>query len=79
MVSASITDMIVFRENTEDTYAGIEFASGSQEAQRLIRMAIQYAIENDRVSVTLVQKKSETVRGWRSRIPSVARKLLSRM
>ena len=90
MQDASLTDMVVFRENTEDIYAGIEYAAGSQEvqrlihflqselhargirfpassgigikpvskegSQRLIRMAIQYAIENDRVSVTLVHK-----------------------
>ncbi|MFO1532826.1 MAG: NADP-dependent isocitrate dehydrogenase [Thermoplasmatota archaeon] len=83
-------DMVVFRENTEDIYAGIEFKAGSDEvrklrdflvremgvkkirfpdtsalgikpvskegSQRLIRKAIQYAIENDRVSVTLVHK-----------------------
>ena len=90
MQDASLTDMIVFRENTEDIYAGIEYAAGSQEvqklinflqtelkatgirfpgssgigikpvskegSQRLIRMAIQYAVEHDRVSVTLVHK-----------------------
>ncbi|MBV6423574.1 MAG: Isocitrate dehydrogenase [NADP] [Steroidobacteraceae bacterium] len=90
MTDASLTDMVVFRENTEDIYAGIEYAAGSQEVQRLIhflqsalhatgirfpassgigikpvskegsqrlvRKAIQYAIENDRVSVTLVHK-----------------------
>jgi isocitrate dehydrogenase len=90
MQDASLTDMIVFRENTEDIYAGIEYPTGSQEvqklihflqtelkatgirfpassgigikpvskegSQRLIRMAIQYAIDNDRVSVTLVHK-----------------------
>jgi isocitrate dehydrogenase len=90
MQDASLTDMVVFRENTEDIYAGIEYAAGSQEvqkliaflqrelhatairfpassalgikpvskegSQRLIRKAIQYAIENDRVSVTLVHK-----------------------
>ncbi|MEJ0040087.1 MAG: NADP-dependent isocitrate dehydrogenase [Gammaproteobacteria bacterium] len=90
MLDASLTDMIVFRENTEDIYAGIEWAAGSPEvhkliaflqrdlgvsgirfpmssgigikpvskegSQRLIRKAIQYAIENDRVSVTLVHK-----------------------
>lgn len=85
-------DMIIFRENTEDIYAGIEFKSGtddvasllqllkdhfpdrykkirfpettglgikpvSQEGTaRLVRAAIQYAIENDRSSVTLVHK-----------------------
>jgi isocitrate dehydrogenase len=82
--------MVVFRENTEDIYAGIEWPAGSAEvhklvaflqrdlgvsgirfpassglgikpvskegSQRLIRKAIQYAIENDRVSVTLVHK-----------------------
>jgi isocitrate dehydrogenase len=90
MQDASLTDMVVFRENTEDIYAGIEYPAGSQEvqrlihflqtelnargirfpdssgigikpvskegSQRLIRMAIRYAIDNDRVSVTLVHK-----------------------
>jgi isocitrate dehydrogenase len=84
------TDMVIFRENTEDIYAGIEWASGSEDAarmidflrremgvrkirfpetsaigikpvssegsKRLIRAAIQYAIDNDRRSVTLVHK-----------------------
>jgi len=87
---ASLTDMVVFRENTEDIYAGIEWPAGSAEvkrliaflqqdlkvsairfpdssgigikpvskqgSQRLVRKAIRYAIENDRVSVTLVHK-----------------------
>ncbi len=84
------TDMVVFRENTEDIYAGIEWASGTPEArkvieflqkemgvkkirfpetsgigikpvsregsERLIRAAINYAIANNRRSVTLVHK-----------------------
>ncbi len=84
------TDMVIFRENSEDIYAGIEWPAESLEAQkviaflqhkmgvtkirfpdssaigvkpvsrqgseRLIRKAIQYAIENDRASVTLVHK-----------------------
>ena len=84
------TDMVIFRENTEDIYAGIEWAEGSPEAkkvidfltkemgvsqirfpqtsgigikpvsregtERLVRNAIQYAIDNDRPSVTLVHK-----------------------
>ncbi|MEO8342264.1 MAG: NADP-dependent isocitrate dehydrogenase [Gallionella sp.] len=83
-------DMVIFRENTEDIYAGIEWPSGSPEAkkiiaflqnemgvtkirfpktsaigikpvsvegsERLIRRAIQYAIANQRKSVTLVHK-----------------------
>ncbi|MBI9076017.1 MAG: isocitrate dehydrogenase (NADP(+)) [Desulfatibacillum sp.] len=80
-------DMIIFRENTEDLYAGIEFQSGSEEAdklaaflekefgakvpekagigikpispkntKRLVAMAIEYAIANDRASVTLMHK-----------------------
>ncbi|XVH32140.1 isocitrate dehydrogenase (NADP(+)) [Haloferacaceae archaeon DSL9] len=83
-------DMVTFRENTEDVYAGIEWESGSDEVQqvkefvedemgqtgiihdgpvgigvkpitefgtkRLVRRAIEYAIENDRDSVTLVHK-----------------------
>ena len=84
------TDMVVFRENTEDIYAGIEWMSGTPEAQkvieflqkemgvkkirfpetssigvkpvsqegseRLVRAAIEYAIANNRKSVTLVHK-----------------------
>ena len=79
-------DIVLFRENTEDVYAGIEFESGSEESnkiiellkefgknprensaigikpiseigtKRLVRMAIQYAIDNNRKSVTLVHK-----------------------
>ncbi len=90
MQDASLTDMVVFRENTEDIYAGIEWPAASEEvqkliaylqrelhvtsirfpassgigikpvskegSQRLIRKAIQYAIDNNRVSVTLVHK-----------------------
>jgi isocitrate dehydrogenase len=90
MKDSSFVDMVVFRENTEDIYAGIEYPTGSQEvqklihflqaelgakgirfpassgigikpvskegSQRLIRKAIQYAVDNDRSSVTLVHK-----------------------
>jgi isocitrate dehydrogenase len=83
-------DMVIFRENTEDIYAGVEWEAGSAEVQkvirflqqemgvkkirfpdssaigikpvsiegseRLIRKAIQYAIDNGRRSVTLVHK-----------------------
>ena len=80
-------DVVIFRENTEDVYAGIEWAQGSDEVkqvidflqnqmgvtvradsgigikpisifgtQRLVRMAIQYAIDHNRESVTLVHK-----------------------
>ncbi|RTZ74748.1 MAG: NADP-dependent isocitrate dehydrogenase [Gammaproteobacteria bacterium] len=84
------TDMVIFRENSEDIYAGIEWPAGSEEVKkvidflqnemgvtkirfpetsgigikpvseegtkRLVRKAIQYAIDNDRPSVTLVHK-----------------------
>lgn len=84
------TDMVIFRENTEDIYAGIEWEQGSAEAQkvlnflqnemgvkkirfpetsgfgikpvseegtkRLVRAAINYAISENRKSVTLVHK-----------------------
>src|SRR3954467_4327012 len=84
------TDMVIFRENSEDIYAGIEWAAESESArtlidflikqmavkkirfpqssgigikpvsregtERLVRKAIQYAIENQRRSVTLVHK-----------------------
>jgi isocitrate dehydrogenase len=80
-------DVVVFRENTEDVYAGLEWQSGSDEnkklaqflrdemgatfyedaglgvkpisafgSKRLVRKAIQYAIDNNRESVTLVHK-----------------------
>ena len=85
-----LTDMVIFRENSEDIYAGIEWKAGSDEAkkvidflqnemgvtqirfsedcgigikpvskegsQRLVRKAIQYAIDHDLPSVTLVHK-----------------------
>jgi isocitrate dehydrogenase len=84
------TDMVIFRENTEDIYAGIEWAAGTPEvekvieflsdmgmrkkirfpessaigikpvskegSQRLVRKAIQYAIDNNRKSVTIAHK-----------------------
>jgi isocitrate dehydrogenase len=84
------TDMVIFRENSEDIYAGIEWQAGTPEVKkvidflrndrgvskirfpdtsgigikpvssegtkRLVRKAIQYAIDNDRPSVTLVHK-----------------------
>jgi isocitrate dehydrogenase len=84
------TNMTIFRENTEDIYAGIEWESGSPQAKkvidfllnemgvtsirfpetsgigvkpvssegtrRLVRKALQYAIDNDRKSVALVHK-----------------------
>ncbi|AEA47317.1 isocitrate dehydrogenase (NADP(+)) [Archaeoglobus veneficus] len=80
-------NLVIFRENTEDVYAGIEWPRGSNEAlklikflkdefgvsiredsgigikpisefatKRLVRLAIQYAIQNGRKSVTLVHK-----------------------
>ena len=80
-------NVVIFRENTEDVYAGIEWMQGSAEAKRvidflqnemgqtvrpdsgigikpisifgtkrLVRMAIQYAIDHQRESVTLVHK-----------------------
>ena len=80
-------NIVIFRETTEDVYAGIEWKAGSEEAlkvidflenefgikvrrdsgiglkpisefatKRLVRMAIRYAIENNRKSVTLVHK-----------------------
>ncbi|OIP99207.1 MAG: NADP-dependent isocitrate dehydrogenase [Zetaproteobacteria bacterium CG2_30_46_52] len=83
-------DMVIFRENSEDIYAGIEWAAGSDEVkkvikflqeemgvtkirfpessgigikpvsregtERLVRAAIQYAIDNNQKSVTIVHK-----------------------
>lgn len=81
------TDVVIFRENTEDVYAGIEYEDGTAEnarlasflrdelganffegsglgikpisafgTKRLVRKAIEYALERDRKSVTLVHK-----------------------
>ena len=84
------TNMAIFRENSEDIYAGIEFEAGSEKAlklikflqdefgvrkirfpatsgigikpvsiegtERLVRKAIQYAIDNDKPNVTIVHK-----------------------
>ena len=80
-------DVVLFRENTEDVYSGVEYESGTDEAnelikilqtkfganvrdlsgvgikpisafgtKRLVRKAIQYAIDNGRKTVTLVHK-----------------------
>ncbi|MBO7166042.1 MAG: NADP-dependent isocitrate dehydrogenase [Kiritimatiellae bacterium] len=85
-----LTDMVIFRENTEDIYAGIEWMHGTPEAkkvvdwlqqemgvkkirfpetasigikpvslegtERLVKAALDYAVANDRSSVTLVHK-----------------------
>lgn len=85
-----LVDMVIFRENSEDIYAGVEWSAGSDEAnkviaflqnemgvkkirftedcgigikpvskqgtQRLVRAALQYVIDNDRDSLTLVHK-----------------------
>ncbi|WP_301098381.1 NADP-dependent isocitrate dehydrogenase [Otariodibacter sp.] len=85
-----LVDMVIFRENSEDIYAGVEWVAGSAEAdkvidflqkemgvtkirftkdcgigikpvskqgtQRLVRAALQYVIDNDRDSLTLVHK-----------------------
>jgi isocitrate dehydrogenase len=80
-------DVVIFRENTEDVYAGIEWAKGTPQAlkiiefleremgkrvrpdsgigikpisefgtKRLMRMAVQYAVDNKRKTVTIVHK-----------------------
>lgn len=85
-----LVDMVIFRENSEDIYAGVEWKAGSAEAdkvikflqnemgvkkirftedcgigikpvskqgtQRLVKAALQYVIDNDRRSLTLVHK-----------------------
>ena len=90
VVAPQKTDMVIFRENTEDIYAGVEWPADSDEAdkvigflrdemgvhkirfpqhcgigikpisvegtERLVRKAIQYAIDEDRDSVTFVHK-----------------------
>ena len=87
MLRPSDVDMIIFRENTEDVYMGLEWKAGSSTAQkiidlvksedgrtirsdsgvglkpisrfgtrRLVRMAIEYALEHKKESVTIVHK-----------------------
>ena len=87
MLEPEKMDIVIFRENTEDVYAGIEWSANSAEAQkliqfmneqfgknispaaaigikpvtehgtkRLVRQALQYAIDRDRSSVSLVHK-----------------------
>jgi len=87
VVHPELMNVVIFRENTEDVYSGIEWARGTPQAarvieflasemgkrirpdsgigikpmsefgsKRLVRMAIQYAIDNKRKTVTLVHK-----------------------
>ena len=65
VVAPEKTDMCIFRENSEDIYAGIEWEAGSEDADKVIKFlteemgvtkAIQYAIANNKDSVTLVHK-----------------------
>ena len=90
VLSPEKTDMVIFRENSEDIYAGVEWEAGSEGAEKLIKFlteemgvnkirfteecgigikpiskqgterlvdkAIQYAIANDRDSITFVHK-----------------------
>ncbi len=87
VINPDLIDMVVFRENTEDVYAGYETAAGKDKTaelikflketmgwevkpdsgigikpislsgtERLVRAAIEYAVANDRKSVTLVHK-----------------------
>ncbi|MCC7430616.1 isocitrate dehydrogenase (NADP(+)) [bacterium] len=87
MKKPELLDVVIFRENTEDVYAGIEWKSGTPEAEkvwefltktmnktirpasgigikpisefgskRLVRKAIQYAVDQNKKSVTIVHK-----------------------
>ncbi|MFZ1395982.1 MAG: isocitrate dehydrogenase (NADP(+)) [Candidatus Promineifilaceae bacterium] len=87
MIHPELMDIVLFRENTEDVYSGVEFVAGSAEAnkliaflrdelgqnvreqsaigikpvsefgtKRLVRQALQYAIDHNRSSVSLVHK-----------------------
>ena len=87
VVHPHLVDMVIFRENTEDLYRGLELKAGSPEAirllahlqadlgweirpdsgigikpisetgtKRLVRAAVQYALDNGRRSVTIVHK-----------------------
>jgi len=86
MKSPHLLDVVIFRENTEDVYAGIEWQSGSSDAldaiaflkskgfvvrqdsgigikpvsefasKRLVKAAVEYALNNNRKSLTIVHK-----------------------
>lgn len=48
-----LTDMVIFRENTEDIYAGIEFPAGSEEAKRTITfLTDEFGVNNIRFPKT---------------------------
>ena len=102
------TDMVIFRENSEDIYAGIEYEAQTDKAkklidflqkelgvtkirfpetsgigikpvskegtERLVRKAIQYAIDNDKPSVTLVHKGMAAPRGRAGERPRALRR-----
>ena len=67
MKDSNLVDMVVFRENTEDIYAGIEYPTGSQEVQKLIKFCKR--------NCTLPRSDFRRVRGSASnRCPGKARK-----
>jgi isocitrate dehydrogenase len=53
-------DMVIFRENTEDIYAGIEYAGGSPEAQKVLDfLAAEFPKEFNKIRFGTAQKSSE--------------------
>ena len=61
-------DMVIFRENTEDIYAGIEFAAGSPEAQKLLDFL---AKDFRRISARFVSARSRAVRTWQAQLEAI--------
>ena len=61
-------DMVIFRENTEDIYAGIEYAGGTPEAQRVLDFfAAQFPKEFKKIRFG----SSEAVREWQAQLESI--------
>jgi isocitrate dehydrogenase len=63
-----LVDMVIFRENTEDTYAGIEFAGGSPESQKVLDfLAREFPKLADKVRFGSTEK----VDGWQKQLESI--------
>jgi isocitrate dehydrogenase len=63
-----LVDMVIFRENTEDTYAGIEFAGGSAESQKVLDfLAREFPKEAGKVRFG----SKEKVDGWQKQLESI--------
>src|SRR6187455_326666 len=63
-----LVDMVIFRENTEDTYAGIEFAGGTPESQKVLDFV---AREFPKLADKIRFGSQEKVDGWQKQLESI--------